>query len=121
MLNSIFGRRQAEEKVRSEGRLPPGQSLTQKFPVLHYGPTPKTDLATWDFRVFGAVEREEHRDGVFGEADRQEILGWNLPAARSGSVHLIDGTWVSWYGPRIPQAIESIGPLPSPVAHGAHH
>jgi DMSO/TMAO reductase YedYZ molybdopterin-dependent catalytic subunit len=59
MLDSIFGRRQAEEKVRSEGRLPPGQSLTQKFPVLHYGPTPKTDLATWDFRVFGAVEQEE--------------------------------------------------------------
>ena len=25
---------------RSEGRLPPGQSLTLKFPVLHYGPGP---------------------------------------------------------------------------------
>jgi len=56
---------------------------------------------------------------AFGEADRQEILGWNLPAARSGSVHLIDGTWVSWYGPRIPQAIETIGSLLSPEEHVA--
>lgn len=59
MLKSIFGRREAEEQVRSEGRLPPGQSLTQKFPVLHYGPTPRTDLDNWDFRVFGLVEEEK--------------------------------------------------------------
>lgn len=59
MLKSIFGRREAEEQVRSEGRLPPGQSLTQKFPVLHYGPTPRTDLDKWDFRIFGLVEEEK--------------------------------------------------------------
>ena len=33
-------RRREEERVRSEGRLPPGQALTFKFPVLHYGPVP---------------------------------------------------------------------------------
>ncbi|MFZ0543866.1 MAG: sulfite oxidase-like oxidoreductase [Candidatus Promineifilaceae bacterium] len=59
MLKSIFGRREAEEQVRKEGRLPPGQSLTNKFPVLHYGPTPHTDLNNWDFRVFGLVEEEK--------------------------------------------------------------
>jgi DMSO/TMAO reductase YedYZ molybdopterin-dependent catalytic subunit len=59
MLKNIFGRREQEEAVRSQNRLPPGQSLTQKFPVLHYGPTPVTDLATWDFRVFGLVEEEK--------------------------------------------------------------
>jgi len=48
---------------------------------------------------------------AFGARDRQEILGWRMPAAREGRVHLIDGTWVSWYGPRIPQAIERIGSL----------
>ncbi len=58
MLNRIFGRREAEEKVRQEGRLPPGQSLTQKFPVLHYGPVPRFNPATWDFRVWGEVEEE---------------------------------------------------------------
>jgi DMSO/TMAO reductase YedYZ molybdopterin-dependent catalytic subunit len=58
MLKSIFGRKEDEERVRMEGRLPPGQSLTNKFPVLHYGPVPRFDAATWDLRVFGEVEEE---------------------------------------------------------------
>lgn len=58
MLNNIFGRREQEDKVKKEGRLPPGQSLTQKFPVLHYGPVPPFNPATWDFRVWGEVEEE---------------------------------------------------------------
>ena len=37
-------------------RLPPGQTLTDKFPVLSYGPTPRFDRAEWDFRVVGLVE-----------------------------------------------------------------
>src|SRR5215475_8390510 len=36
-------------------RLPPGQTLTDKFPVLSFGPTPRFDAATWDFRVVGLV------------------------------------------------------------------
>ncbi len=59
MLKNLFGRREAEAQVRSEGRLPPGQSLTNKFPVLHYGPTPRTDLDNWDFKIFGLVEEEK--------------------------------------------------------------
>lgn len=58
MLKSIFGRKEEEEKVRQMGRLPPGQSLTNKFPVLHYGPMPRVDLTTWDLRVFGEVEQD---------------------------------------------------------------
>lgn len=58
MLNKLFGRREQEDEVRKMGRLPPGQSLTQKFPVLHYGPIPPFDAATWTFRVFGLVEEE---------------------------------------------------------------
>jgi DMSO/TMAO reductase YedYZ molybdopterin-dependent catalytic subunit len=58
MLNNIFRRREDEDRVRQEGRLPPGQSLTQKFPVLHYGPVPKFDPSSWDFRVWGEVEEE---------------------------------------------------------------
>ena len=60
MLNSLFGRREQEERVKSEGRLPPGQALTNKFPVLHYGAVPNFNPATWDFRVFGLVEEEKH-------------------------------------------------------------
>lgn len=59
MLNSIFKRREEEDRVRSEGRLPPGQSLTQKFPVLHYGPVPGFNPATWDFRIWGEVQAEK--------------------------------------------------------------
>lgn len=36
-------------------RTPPGQVLTRKWPVLHYGLVPKVDLARWRFRVHGAV------------------------------------------------------------------
>ena len=52
-------RSRAEKKVVAAGydpaRLPPGQYLTEKWPVLHAGDVPKTDLATWEFRIFGEV------------------------------------------------------------------
>lgn len=54
----FLNRRKQEEKIKSEGRLPPGQSLTQKFPVLTYGPNPPFNPATWDLKVFGEVEKE---------------------------------------------------------------
>jgi DMSO/TMAO reductase YedYZ molybdopterin-dependent catalytic subunit len=37
-------------------RVPPGQWVTERWPVLHYGPVPEVDLDTWDFQVFGLVE-----------------------------------------------------------------
>ena len=52
-------RRKEEDRIRSEGRLPPGQSLTNKFPVLHYGPVPHFNPATWNLRVWGEVEEEK--------------------------------------------------------------
>jgi len=37
--------------------IPPGQVLTEKFPVLQFGRTPEyPDLSGWDLRVFGEVE-----------------------------------------------------------------
>jgi DMSO/TMAO reductase YedYZ molybdopterin-dependent catalytic subunit len=39
-------------------RVPPGQYLTEKWPVLHYGSVPRFDPKTWDFRVFGKVLNE---------------------------------------------------------------
>jgi DMSO/TMAO reductase YedYZ molybdopterin-dependent catalytic subunit len=53
-------RGKAEQKVRDAGydpaRLPPGQYLTEKWPVLHAGSVPDVDLTTWDFRVWGEVD-----------------------------------------------------------------
>jgi len=60
-LDSVF-RSKAEKKVRELGydpaRLPPGQYLTEKWPVLHAGDVPHypADLGTWTFRVFGDVD-----------------------------------------------------------------
>jgi len=51
-------RRNLEGKISQEGRLPPGQSLTVKFPVLHYGPVPQFDPSSWEFRVWGEVDQE---------------------------------------------------------------
>jgi ABC-type Fe3+-hydroxamate transport system substrate-binding protein len=44
----------------------------------------------------------------FDERDAHELQGWDLPAARERRIHAIDGTWVSWYGPRIRGAIETL-------------
>lgn len=50
-------RKQLEERMRAEGRLPPGQSATLKWPVLHEGPVPAFDAASWDFKIGGLVEQ----------------------------------------------------------------
>ena len=52
-------RRDLEERMKREGRLPPGQSATQKFPVLHYGRVPDFDPDTWTLNVFGLVDKEK--------------------------------------------------------------
>jgi len=41
--------------MKREGRLPPGQSLTMKWPVLHYADVPQFDPETWDFQTSGLV------------------------------------------------------------------
>ena len=53
-------RSKAEDKVREAGydpaRLPPGQYLTEKWPVLHAGDVPDVDVTTWTLTVSGEVE-----------------------------------------------------------------
>jgi DMSO/TMAO reductase YedYZ molybdopterin-dependent catalytic subunit len=51
-------RRALEQQKKREGLLPPGQSLTLKWPVLHYGSVPYFDPEHWDLRVFGLVKHE---------------------------------------------------------------
>ena len=40
-------------------RVPPGQYLTEKWPVLHAGTVPRINLETWDFRISGLVDEEK--------------------------------------------------------------
>ncbi len=58
MLNRITNRKEEEKRLHQEGRLPPGQAMTKKFPVLHYGPTPVFNPSVWDLRIWGEVEQE---------------------------------------------------------------
>ncbi len=43
-------------------RVPPGQRLTRKWPVLHVGHPPTFDAARWSFEVFGSVEAPQKWD-----------------------------------------------------------
>ncbi len=50
-------RKELERQRQREGRLPPGQALTLKWPVLHYGSVPRFDPQAWDFHITGLVEK----------------------------------------------------------------
>jgi DMSO/TMAO reductase YedYZ molybdopterin-dependent catalytic subunit len=49
-------RKQREREMKEAGRLPPGQALTLKWPVVYYGSVPRFEPANWDFRMYGLVE-----------------------------------------------------------------
>lgn len=106
MFEDQSARKSAEAKVRSEKRLPPGQSLTNRFPVLHYGPVPEyKSLDNWTFQVFGAVEEEKTWSWqAFNELPRKEITldlhcvtRWSKFDTRWEGVSLkslVDGGWI---------------------------
>jgi DMSO/TMAO reductase YedYZ molybdopterin-dependent catalytic subunit len=50
----FLGRRRP---VADPARVPPGQYVTDDFPVLSAGPTPNTPLDGWSFTIRGAVEQ----------------------------------------------------------------
>ena len=54
MVSRLFGGPKVSDEQKK--RVPPGQYVTEKWPVLHYGSVPRVDLATWNFRVWGEVE-----------------------------------------------------------------
>lgn len=96
---SFLLRRQREEEVKGEGRLPPGQALTQKFPVLHYGPVPVyKDLNTWTFKVTGLVDEEKTWNwDEFNKLPRRKVMydihcvtGWSKFDTVWEGVHLAD-------------------------------
>ena len=48
---------------------------------------------------------------AFDAADVRRLSRTDTPAARAGRIHLIDGTLVSWYGPRIAEAIRALAAI----------
>jgi DMSO/TMAO reductase YedYZ molybdopterin-dependent catalytic subunit len=95
-LNPQFGMKRPDQikTAPDQGlgqRVPPGQFVSKKFPVLTYGSTPKVDLKTWKIRVFGLVEREI-------ELDWEQFiqLGWTTINADFHCVtqwSSLDNTW----------------------------
>ena len=99
--------RDIPHSTEKQPRLPAGQRLTDNWPVLTYGGVPKIDLATWEFRVFGLVEREV-------------TLNWvqfmELPQVTSHSdIHCVT-TWSKydndWAGVRISDVLALAGVKP---------
>ena len=59
-MSGIFQSRGFFGKHRSAGtadRVPPGQYVTDDFPVLSAGPTPRTPLERWSFEINGLVRQ----------------------------------------------------------------
>ena len=68
-------RRDRERAMRDAGRLPPGQSLTLKWPILHYGSVPKFNPEQWDFRAYGLVDNPVRLNWVeFGQLPQSEHI-----------------------------------------------
>src|SRR4051812_41119785 len=90
------GKRQAEKLGVDPDRVPPGQYLTERFPVLTVGPTPAYDLSNWYFTVFGAgaeapagtssrrcPSRRSRPTSTASRAGRSSTrLGWESRSAR---------------------------------------
>lgn len=51
----FVGKRRDPEAAQAN-RVPPGQYVTKDFPVLSAGPTPRTPLAKWSFKIEGLVK-----------------------------------------------------------------
>ncbi len=88
-------------------RVPPGQFLSNKFPVLTYGSTPKVDLDTWKFRVFGLVEQE-----VELTWDQFTKLTWTTVTADFHCVTQWSSLDNTWEGVAFPALIGPAQPKP---------
>jgi DMSO/TMAO reductase YedYZ molybdopterin-dependent catalytic subunit len=96
-------------------RLPPGQVLTQKWPVLTYGETPRADLAAWTFRCFGLVEKEiSWTWREFLELPRVEV---------TSDIHCVT-RWSRfdnrWQGVAVSEILRRVSPGPEALAVMAH-
>lgn len=99
--------RKAELPEEIQKRVPPGQYLTEKWPVLHYGPIPPFDPKRWDFRVWGRVENElrlnwdefQKLDQTLVQADMHCVTTWSKLDQK-------------WEGIPFRKIVELVRPLP---------
>lgn len=106
-MSGTTARARLQEQHRRDGRLPPGQSLTLKWPVLHVGEIPEFDPSRWTLSVRGLVERPFE-------------LTWDefqaLPRVRVRADFHCVTTWSKfdneWEGVSLRTIVERAGPRP---------
>src|SRR5260221_8406431 len=76
-------------------RLPPGQHVQARMPVLHYGPVPACNQQTWDLRVYGATEAGRGRPGTW---DGFMALPRTAIIADFPRVTKVSGVGITWVG-----------------------
>ena len=96
-------------------RVPPGQFVTTKFPVLTYGPEPKVDINTWTIRVFGLVEQEITLDWQQFAALPWQVLDADFHCVTQWSA--LDQTWE---GVAVSDLLEQAGVSPEAKFVMAH-
>ena len=101
------GRRQAQKLGVDPERVPPGQYLTERFPVLTVGPNPPFDPSTWDFSVFGAVENELELSWDDLQALPQKEVTVDIHCVTRWSK--LDTTWI---GVPVTEVLERVGVKP---------
>lgn len=88
-------------------RVPPGQFLTDKFPVLTYGSTPKINIESWRLRVFGLVDH-----GIELDWDAFASLQWQKVDADFHCVTQWSALDQSWEGISFAQVLSLTEPKP---------
>jgi DMSO/TMAO reductase YedYZ molybdopterin-dependent catalytic subunit len=71
--------------TQRQNRIPPGQRVTEKWPVLHYGKVPAVDIARWTFTISGLVHEDyvlnyeefKSRPPVKVFSDIHCVTGWS--------------------------------------------
>ena len=109
-MTTLFSE-QHEDRVDGPDRLPPGQRLTEQWPVLTYGATPRVELRDWSLRVWGEVERE-----VEWNWEQFQALGTE---ERSNDIHCVTH-WSrfdnNWEGVLIETILRQVRPTPRAAA-----
>ena len=100
-------------------RVPPGQYVTEKFPVLHYGDVPQyANLEqTWDFRVFGAIEAPK----TFSFAEFRALPAVTLDNIDIHCVTRWSKLATRWTGVPFKELLRHIPPLDPAAQHVLAH
>lgn len=88
-------------------RVPPGQFVTEKFPVLTYGDEPEIDISTWRIRIFGLVQQEIELDW-----EQFSTLPWRTVNADFHCVTQWSSLDNTWEGASFADLVAAAGPLP---------